>query len=192
MILYTWYDIHLLWQRWFSYYIDIVLFWTLRIECSSRALSILHSHHFRFLLHRPTNLRANHPMATPYPSPLPLPDNNTIAALQTAAGHSLTPYRPSHSYAVAALQFSISSKCRPSPHQSGICTDPNLPTVLQVAADRLCSKPYAFSTFGYCVILNAAATARHGPELETPHTWKVRTSFDGGWTLGTFRQYPVP
>jgi hypothetical protein len=56
-------------------------------------------------------------MATPPPSPLA--DKYTIAALQTAAHDSSTLYRPSCSGAVAALQFSASTKRRPSPQRSG-------------------------------------------------------------------------
>ena len=43
-------------------------------------------------------------MAAPPPSPLP--DNNVIAALQTAADDSTTPYRSSTGCALAMLQFS--------------------------------------------------------------------------------------
>jgi hypothetical protein len=63
-------------------------------------------------------------MATPHPPPVP--DSNAIAALQTAADASSTPYQPSCSRAVAALQFSASTSV-PSLQRSGTYTDPNSP-----------------------------------------------------------------
>jgi hypothetical protein len=87
------------------------------------------------------------PASTPgdhYPPPSPVPGNNSVAALQTAADASSIPFRPSCSRSVAALQFSGSTKRRPSAQRSGTYTDTNSPVVysdalanLQVAADYL-------------------------------------------------------
>jgi hypothetical protein len=48
-----------------------------------------------------------------HPPPLPVLNNNAIAALQSSADASLTPSQPSCSRAVALLQFSASTKRRP-------------------------------------------------------------------------------